>query len=830
MTVGGSNLNDSTSFSSKNTVAGATFAGFEARGDTTVTGGVSAGFFMSRAAGGGTGPNDGNGTAIMMAGATNSGMVGTAANDLLLYAIASGASIDFGTYHGGVYDLGMKLDTNDQLNMLTHKITGLANGSSAQDAAAFGQIASGINAAVSGTSTQVAVFNGPNSVTGYTGFTSDSSGNVAGNSFSNGASVLNGTYVQSAGSIYVNTDGRIYLTNAGSGSLGGAYGTNATASVFIDAVGYAEGTTQYRDLHIQDGKGSDLIVATGSTKAVGVPGSIGIGIAVPSALLHISQDGDTPAAALVAAPHDLMITSQTATTGIDIISTSTGNRAIISGVLANGTLASPTVASSGDKVFSLIGKIYDGTTIQSTAAVEMFVDGAISSSVAPQRIEFLTGATNSRTERMRIDSAGLVHDFGTLTVDGATTALGDVVQSAAAATSGTTLVDSPEYHLRATYWDGAASQNLDAIFKYVPTATTPTAGLRIYLGPTGSPVLAAILSPDAVQGGDLDLQNGQLQNIGGMTMKAGVGGTIDMQNGGIINVTGLNSTGGALAIGGSATVSAFADTVITASIASTVDDWNPAGIGTATAIYVTSTSGTPTIDGIVGGIEGRRMDVCIAANTITSLILAFEASGSTSTNRLNTTVAASGTQTIWPGMCARLHYTAHSVSAAGRWVFETDYNQTDVASQALGAVDTAVSGTSGQVSVFNSPNSVTGYTGFTSDSSGNVTTARLTTTGLIIPNGTAMSGTDISSCGTGSPAMATGSTDQSGQVTEGTTATGCTVALKQTHSAAPFCTCTIQTVGGVAVACSVVPSTSALVFTNASATGDKVMWTCLGPA
>jgi hypothetical protein len=50
------------------------------------------------------------------------------------------------------------------LAMGAHKITGLSNGSANDDAAAFGQIASGINAAVSGTSNTIAKFTGTNTV------------------------------------------------------------------------------------------------------------------------------------------------------------------------------------------------------------------------------------------------------------------------------------------------------------------------------------------------------------------------------------------------------------------------------------------------------------------------------------------------------------------------------------------------------------------------------------------------------------------------------------------------------------------------------------------
>lgn len=87
--------------------------------------------------------------------------------------------------------------------------------------------------------------------------------------------------------------------------------------------------------------------------------------------------------------------------------------------------------------------------------------------------------------------------------------------------------------------------------------------------------------------------------------------------------------------------------------------------------------------------------------------------------------------------------------------------------------------------------------------------------------------TALTSCGTGSPSIATGSTDVGGQFTEGTTAAGCTMTFKGTYTNSPFCVCTAK--GAAATACDASGSTAtSLVVTNASATGTVITYWCTG--
>lgn len=120
-------------------------------------------------------------------------------------------------------------------------------------------------------------------------------------------------------------------------------------------------------------------------------------------------DGNTANSALLSTDA-IVIQAQDVSPGFSIVSagSNSANRGVYKCVRARGTLASPTAPSSGDNVFSLLGAVYDGAAVQATSGIEMFVDGAVSSGVAPQRIGFYTSATTGRTERMRIDSAGNV--------------------------------------------------------------------------------------------------------------------------------------------------------------------------------------------------------------------------------------------------------------------------------------------------------------------------------------------------------------------------------------------------------------------------------------
>lgn len=81
----------------------------------------------------------------------------------------------------------------------------------------------------------------------------------------------------------------------------------------------------------------------------------------------------------------------------------------------------------------------------------------------------------------------------------------------------------------------------------------------------------------------------------------------------------------------------------------------------------------------------------------------------------------------------------------------------------------------------------------------------------------------IGSCGT-SPSAATGS-DTDGQVTEGTTATGCTITFANAFASAPFCT--VSTQAALSTFAYAVSNT-AITITHGTASSTKLNWHCAG--
>lgn len=81
----------------------------------------------------------------------------------------------------------------------------------------------------------------------------------------------------------------------------------------------------------------------------------------------------------------------------------------------------------------------------------------------------------------------------------------------------------------------------------------------------------------------------------------------------------------------------------------------------------------------------------------------------------------------------------------------------------------------------------------------------------------------ISACGT-SPSAARG-TDVDGEVTEGTTATGCTITFANTYTAAPQCTVSSQ---AALTRFAYTISTSAITIAHGSASSTKINWHCGG--
>lgn len=87
---------------------------------------------------------------------------------------------------------------------------------------------------------------------------------------------------------------------------------------------------------------------------------------------------------------------------------------------------------------------------------------------------------------------------------------------------------------------------------------------------------------------------------------------------------------------GQVTVGSFASTQISpAAITGATNDWAPTGLATATTILVTSSSSTILLNGLTGGVNGRRI-VIVNADASQSLFIRNENAGSVAANRIVT--------------------------------------------------------------------------------------------------------------------------------------------------------------------------------------------------
>jgi hypothetical protein len=188
-----------------------------------------------------------------------------------------------------------------------------------------------------------------------------------------------------------------------------AAGDTASLLFQTNASGRAEcGLTGDDDFHVK-------VSADGAawTEAIVIDkdnGRVGMGTNAPAGNLEVHVSGGATAAGLISNDNILLTGEEIAQSfaGIVASSVSAAHRMVFKGTRAGGTLDTPTAAASADAVFSLLGSAHDGTALRGTCSIEMNVDGAVSSGNAPQRLSFWTGATTSRTERMRIASDGKV--------------------------------------------------------------------------------------------------------------------------------------------------------------------------------------------------------------------------------------------------------------------------------------------------------------------------------------------------------------------------------------------------------------------------------------
>jgi len=141
-----------------------------------------------------------------------------------------------------------------------------------------------------------------------------------------------------------------------------------------------------------------VAIATGGTERLRVnsSGNVAVGLDTPNAKVHVRQETSF-----------LQMFGETLST--DANGTRIGLRKY------RGSAASPTIVSSADVVGEMLFSAFDGAALQNAARIVAQVDGTPGAGDMPGRLTFWTtpDGSVSVTERMRIDSNGLITGTGT---------------------------------------------------------------------------------------------------------------------------------------------------------------------------------------------------------------------------------------------------------------------------------------------------------------------------------------------------------------------------------------------------------------------------------
>jgi hypothetical protein len=138
-------------------------------------------------------------------------------------------------------------------------------------------------------------------------------------------------------------------------------------------------------------------------------GNVGIGTTSPASRFHVSDGvGISSVFNSSLSISNLLNTGSTIKTFTNLFSSdSQSTRGIAQFIRTRGTTASPTAVAAEDFVGDLLFGAYDGAAVQNAAGLFAFVDGAVSSGVAPIRLSLVTGSSSAgRVERMVVKSTG----------------------------------------------------------------------------------------------------------------------------------------------------------------------------------------------------------------------------------------------------------------------------------------------------------------------------------------------------------------------------------------------------------------------------------------
>ncbi|MFA4819229.1 MAG: hypothetical protein WC621_05300 [Patescibacteria group bacterium] len=143
---------------------------------------------------------------------------------------------------------------------------------------------------------------------------------------------------------------------------------------------------------------ADGTVSTTEKMRITSAGNVGIGTTAPGGTLEVSS-------------------SNSSTNLVQLSNASLDNYPYIETHRARGTIASPTSINTGDKLFGLSARGYDGSTYVQAARIDVISEGTIATDRVPTSITFMThpDSISAVAEVMRINSSGNVKIGGTAT-------------------------------------------------------------------------------------------------------------------------------------------------------------------------------------------------------------------------------------------------------------------------------------------------------------------------------------------------------------------------------------------------------------------------------
>lgn len=157
---------------------------------------------------------------------------------------------------------------------------------------------------------------------------------------------------------------------------------------------------------------SATITGAVSAGSANITNSVGIATSTPTLPLNIGTS-TLPVGVTIAGQ---MISSDVAaaTALLSLRRSAASGNPIFAQFTSSGTAAVPTAVALNRGLGRNDWWGFDGTNYLNAAAISVAADGAVSAGVVPGRLVFSTSATNTSTERMRIDSAGKAY-IGTST-------------------------------------------------------------------------------------------------------------------------------------------------------------------------------------------------------------------------------------------------------------------------------------------------------------------------------------------------------------------------------------------------------------------------------